>query len=81
MASLGLLILQNWKFNKTGTSLHGISGVAVLENWKSTKLHRVTLVKGTPGVSVLSEQQIVENCFDACPLLQFHKFHNREETL
>ena len=30
MAFLGLLILQNWKFNKTGASPHGISGVVVL---------------------------------------------------
>ena len=39
----------------------------------------VTFVKGTPGVSVLLEQQIVKNCFDAChALLQFQKFHKRE---
>ena len=36
MASLGLLILQNWKFNRTGTS-HGISGVAVFVDQPITK--------------------------------------------
>ena len=68
-----LLILQKLE-------LHHMASLELLfcKNWKSTKLHGVTFVKGTPGVSVLWEQQIVKNCFDACPLLQFQKFHKKE---
>ena len=79
MASPGLQILQNWKFNKTGTSPHGVLGVAVLQILEINKTAwSITFVKGTPGVSVLSEQLIVKTCFDACPFLQFQKFHKRK---
>ena len=71
------LFLQKLEVNKLVSYHKGISGVTVLQNWNLTKLEfnktGVTFIKGTPGVSVLLEQQIVKNCFDAA---HFHSFKN-----
>ena len=50
-----LEIQQNWNF----TTWH-LWSCCSAKNWKSTKLHGVTFVKGTPAVSNLWEQQIVK---------------------
>ena len=55
MASLGLLILQNWKFNKTGTSPHGISGFA-----DSTKLEIQQTGTSPHGISGFADSTKLE---------------------
>ena len=55
MASLGLLILQNWKFNIIGISPHGISGFADSDSFKdSTK--RIDDLKAFSSVKLEIQQ-------------------------